>query len=169
MANNDDMKSINNYRFIYKFHKYNFDLEDHRKENLENKASVIMGFSGLITGLLSGLIALGSKINLLYMVYSSICISFFLLAGIIALYSIFLGAYRKPFGISSPETIDEDYRKSETELMEKAVKDFSDAIINNTVINDKKARILIYSYICAIMGICLTFIISIFIINLMLN
>jgi hypothetical protein len=146
------------------FYKDGFDLEEKRKETLENKASMILGFSGIIAGLITGMVASDiAPSNFLYIVFfvaSTIC---FTLAGIYALLTVKLKNYMQLFNVLQPEQIDDLLTKyDETIVKNEYLKNMSDALLNNQVLNNQKAGKLNIAFSSATAGIFLTLIAAIF-------
>ena len=147
------------------FYKDGFDLEEKRKETLENKASMILGFSGIIAGLITGLVSAGitTSSNPLYIVFfvtSTVC---FTIAGIYALLTVKLKNYMQLFNVMQPEQIDDLLTKYDENIVKNEyLKNMSDALLNNQVLNNQKAGKLNIAFSSATMGIFLTLIAAIF-------
>ena len=146
------------------FYKDGFDLEEKRKETLENKASMILGFSGIIAGLITGMVASeiapSSFLHIIFFVASTIS---FTIAGIYALLTVKLKNYMQLFNVMQPEQIDDLLTKyDETIVKNEYLKNISDALLNNQVLNNQKAAKLNIAFASATAGIFLTLIAAVF-------
>jgi hypothetical protein len=147
------------------FYKDGFDLEEKRKETLESKASMILGFSGIIAGLITGLGASSADplSNPLYIAFFIASTISFTIAGIYALLTVKLKNYMQLFNVLQPEQIDNLLTKyDETIVKNEYLKNMSDALLNNQVLNNQKAGKLNIAFACATAGIFLTLIAAIF-------
>ncbi len=141
--------------------KDSFSTEEARKNTLESKASMVLGFSGIIVGLVTGLVSggtFGLNAFTITFIASILC---FTLSGIFALLTVKLQNYMQPFATLSPEAIDELLGKDEADIKNEIVKNYSDSLLNNTVLNNKKAGKLNIAFYSATLGIFLTLVTAI--------
>ncbi|MHA1649842.1 MAG: hypothetical protein ACTSYB_06595 [Candidatus Helarchaeota archaeon] len=148
-------------------YKETFNLEESRKDTLENKASMVLGFSGIITGLITGLfssqLASSSLVNNVFFLVCFFCaIISFTVSGIFALLTVKLKNYMRPFATLTPEQIDDLLQKNEIIIKDEIIKNYSDALLNNQVLNNHKASKLNIAFYSATLGIALTLLASIF-------
>jgi len=153
-----DPKSVD---ALFEFYKDTFDMEERRKDTLENKASMVLGFSGIIAGLITGLLAgsLSSNPIILIIFFSSVLS--FTISGLFALLTVKLKNYMAPFNALTPELIDDLVSKDPVVLRNEIVKNYSDALINNQTLNNQKAKHLVIAFYSATIGIAMTLITSI--------
>ena len=148
---------------MLEFYKDSFSLEENRKDTLENKASMVLGFSGIIAGLITGLFtqSLGEAgiWTIICAVGSILC---FTVGGLFALFTVRLKNYMQPFATLTPEAIDELLKEEESVIKNEIVKNYSDALLNNQVLNNQKASKLNIAFYTAALGIALTLVASIF-------
>jgi len=150
------------------FYKDNFDLEEKRKDTLENKASMILGFSGIIVGLVTGMKAsTGASTNVYYMIFFIASIILFTIGGIFSLLTVRLKNYMQLFNTLQPEQIDEILTKHDEFIIKNEyLKNMSDALLNNQVLNNQKASKLNIAFTCTTLGIFLILISAILIVLL---
>ena len=67
----------------------------------------------------------------------------------------------QPFATLNPEAIDELLGKDEVDIKNEIVKNYSDSLLNNQVLNNKKAGKLNIAFYSATLGIFLTLITAI--------
>ncbi|MFX1293334.1 MAG: hypothetical protein ACFFD2_00550 [Promethearchaeota archaeon] len=152
---------------LLEFYKDSFSLEESRKDTLENKASMVLGFSGIIAGLITGLFtqSLGSGgivDNWLFFICAIGSVLCFTIGGLFALLTVRLKAFMQPFSSLTPEQIDLLLEEEESIIKNEIVKNYSDAILNNQVLNNQKASKLNIAFYTAASGIALTLLASIF-------
>ena len=123
---------------MLEFYKDSFDLEEHRKETLENKASMVLGFSGIITGLITGLFSsqIGSTISWYFLICFFGAVLSFTIGGIYALLTVKLKNFMQPFATLSPENLDNLLKEDANVIKNEIVKNYSDALLNNQVLNN---------------------------------
>ncbi len=145
------------------FYKDSFQLEENRKETLENKASMVLGFSGIIAGLMTGLFSQTLTTNPLILVFFFGSILCFTIGGIFALMTVRLRNFMHPFATLTPEQIDDLLIKHEEAVIKsEIIKNYSDALLNNQVLNNQKASKLNFAFYSATVGISLTLVAAIF-------
>lgn len=164
VASKMEIESLN---AMLEFYKDSFSLEENRKDTLENKASMVLGFSGIIAGLITGLftqsLSAGSiASNLTFLICAIGSILAFTVSGLFALFTVRLKNYMQPFAALSPEKIDELLKEKEYVIKNEIVKNYSDALVNNQVLNNQKASKLNIAFYTAAAGIALTLLASIF-------
>ena len=152
-------------QLIYDAINNRFSLERQRTNNLDQKASSIIGFVGIMVSLQVGLGGLLikeiPKYNNFYVLFSV-----FFVSGILSLIcSIICGlkAYhvKKWKLVPDTEYLIKEYAKkdkSRTDILRILSAEISDSIKHNGEINDKKAKFIEYSSIFLVLGIALTFI-----------
>ncbi|MFX0094465.1 MAG: hypothetical protein ACFFBD_22195 [Candidatus Hodarchaeota archaeon] len=156
---NDTPINLKSLETLTELFKESFDNEEKRKETLENKASMVLGFSGIIAGLLTGLMSSSlNPNNLLYIIFFFASVLSFTVAGIFALLTVKLQNYQQPFRFATPEEIDKMLRMEESVLLDEFIKNYSDSIFNNSTINDSKVFKLKIAFYSATLGIILTLI-----------
>lgn len=156
-----DPESLN---VMLTYFKDGFATEEARKATLENKASMVLGFSGIIAGLISGL-ASSNLTNWTLNVYTGFLVASvlaFTISGIYALLTVKLRNYMQPFASLTPEQIDELLGKEEIPIKNEIIKNYSDSLLNNQVLNNQKAGKLNIAFYGATLGIFLTLIAAIF-------
>ena len=138
--------------------KDSFSIEESRKDTLEGKASMVLGFSGIIVGLVTGLISFASDplSNIIFTITFIASILCFTISGIFALLTVKLQNYMQPFATLTPEQIDELLGKDEADIKNEIVKNYSDSLLNNQVLNNQKAGKLNIAFYSATLGIFLT-------------
>ena len=150
------------------FYKDGFDLEEKRKETLENKASMILGFSGIIAGLITGMVSSGitsefTPANPIYIIFFVASTISFTIAGMYALLTVRLKNYMQLFNVMQPEQIDDLLTKYDENIVKNEyLKNMSDALLNNQVLNNQKAGKLNIAFASATAGIFLTLIAAVF-------
>lgn len=158
--------NIKSLSAMLEFYKDSFNLEESRKDTLESKASMVLGFSGIIAGLITGLftqsIGTGATDNWLFLICFFSSILSFTIGGIFALLTVKLKNYMQPFASLTPEQIDDLLKHEETIIKNEIVKNYSDALLNNQVLNNQKASNLNIAFYAATLGIALTLLASIF-------
>jgi len=138
---------------LYDVYDKRYALEAQRKDTIENKASMLIGFSGFIAGLITGLIAGISTTELLFNIFFGGSIIFFTATGVVSLYVIRLKKYTYPSKPKSFKEIDELYKLKPIEIKDEIIKNTVFCITMNSVLNDKKAKQLMIAYYCATLGI----------------
>lgn len=143
--------------------KDSFSNEESRKDTLESKASMVLGFSGIIVGLVTGLVSqagstFGFNVFTFAFIASILC---FTVSGVYALFTVKLKNYMQPFATLTPEQIDELLGKDEADIKNEIVKNYSDSLLNNQVLNTQKAGKLNIAFYSATFGIFLTFLTAI--------
>ncbi|NVM55498.1 MAG: hypothetical protein HWN66_17455 [Candidatus Helarchaeota archaeon] len=143
--------------------KDSFSIEESRKDTLESKASMVLGFSGIIVGLVTGLVSqenspIGLNVYTFAFIGSILC---FTLSGLFALLTVKLKNFMQPFATLTPEQIDELLSKEETDIKNEIVKNYSDSLLNNQVLNNQKASKLNFAFYSATLGIFLTLVTAI--------
>ncbi|MHA1266741.1 MAG: hypothetical protein ACTSRS_16010 [Candidatus Helarchaeota archaeon] len=148
---------------LLNLYKDTFDLEENRKDTLENKASMILGFSGIIAGLITGLMSspIASINNIATTAVFVASILCFTVGGIFALLTVKLKNYMQPFNTLTPEQIDELLLKEDYFIKNEIVKNYSDSLLNNQVLNNQKASKLNIAFFSATLGIILTLVAAI--------
>lgn len=143
---------------LLQLYKDTFDLEEKRKDTLENKASMVLGFSGIIAGLITGLMSseVATTSNLFTMIIFIASILSFTIGGIFSLLTVKLKNYMQPFNTITPEQIDDLLQKEEYFIKNEIVKNYSDSLLNNQCINNQKAGKLNVAFTFATLGIVLT-------------
>ncbi len=124
---------------------------------------MVLGFSGIIAGLITGLMSssatLGFNLHTAVYIASILC---FTIGGIFALLTVKLKNYMQPFTTLTPEQIDELLNKEEGAIKNEIIKNYSDSLLNNQVLNNQKATKLNIAFYSATIGIFLTLIAAIF-------
>lgn len=138
--------------------KDSFSIEEARKNTLESKASMVLGFSGIIVGLVTGLISqAGGSFGVNVFTFAFIAsITCFTVSGVFALLTVRLRNYMQPFATLTPEQIDELLGKEETDIKNEICKNYSDVLLNNQTLNNQKAGKLNIAFYSATLGIFLT-------------
>ncbi|MHA1132304.1 MAG: hypothetical protein ACTSQI_09015 [Candidatus Helarchaeota archaeon] len=151
---------------MLEFYKDSFSLEEGRKDTLEDKASMVLGFSGIIAGLITGLFSsqistdmTGKWLFFICFFGSVLC---FTVGGIFALLTVRLKNYMQPFATLTPEQIDALLSEDENLIKNEIVKNYSDALLNNQVLNNQKASKLNTAFYSASLGIALTLLAAVF-------
>jgi hypothetical protein len=169
----DSEDSLNTTKLIYNIIYERYQLEWQRTNQIENKATNIVGFVGIIFGLLSstGIYLLEQKATngVLYLD----CFWFYLFSLIFFITTIFFSLsvlYLKKWK-RIPETkfLIENYVKKGVEskiMLEDIYIEFSNGVIENSMKNDVKVDYLRYSFISFGMGILLT---AFFILSLLIK
>ncbi|MHA2012910.1 MAG: hypothetical protein ACTSWG_11130 [Candidatus Helarchaeota archaeon] len=161
---NKIMKSETSETFLelVKFYKYYYDYEEKRQDTLENKASLVLGFSGIISSIITG-VWLNSYIfeNILMLIIFLISITFFIIGGISALLTLKLRKYNSPFILINAKQIEYWLNTEVNELRSEIIKNFSDSLINNWEINNKKLKWLTIALLGITIGIVFLFIMAI--------
>ncbi|MFX1253724.1 MAG: hypothetical protein ACFFCZ_19085 [Promethearchaeota archaeon] len=154
-AQNINQKSLETLAEIF---KETFNNEERRKDTLENKASMVLGFSGIITGLITGLMSssLVPATNIFFTIFFLASVLFFTIAGIFALLTVRLMEYVQPFRVLKPEEIDELLKTDGQILQAELIKNYSDSIVDNTALNNRKSLTLRIAFYSATLGIILT-------------
>jgi len=134
-----------------------FDIESDRSEHLDDKASNIIGFVGIITGLVS---ALGGLLLKIPQTLTMAIAAFLFVLGLILLFaSFFLGlaAYRIRAFTVVPDAyfLIGAYEKTNKEGILRDLNDnYAVAIEDNTLLNDKKVAHIkgaIYALFCGVL------------------
>ena len=142
-APNINEKSLETLAEIF---KETFNNEERRKDTLENKASMVLGFSGIIAGLITGLMSSSivdlTAANIFFTIFFLASVLFFTIAGIFALLTVRLMEYVQPFRVLKPEEIDELLKTDGQILQAELIKNYSDSIVDNTALNNRKIIII---------------------------
>ena len=132
-----------------------FALEHQRKDTIESKASMVLGFSGFISGMITGLIASIDPTKIVFLILFGASIACFTTAGVLSLLVIKLMKYNYPSSPMSLEDIDKAYGEKPEEIKDDVVKNLSICILNNSVLNTKKANRLLLAFYSATAGVIL--------------
>ncbi len=145
---------------LAEIYKDTYNNEERRKDTLENKASMVLGFSGIIAGLITGLMSsslvTATAENIFFLIFFLASVLCFTIAGIFALLTVRLMEYIQPFRVLRPEEIDELLTKDGKILQAEIIKNFSDSIVDNSALNDRKSFTLKIAFYSATLGIILT-------------
>ena len=159
----DDKKDVFKYKTeslnaILDIYKDSFALEEQRKGTLENKASMVLGFSGIIAGLITSQSATSGSItgNILLFIGLLGSILCFTISGVFALLTVRLKNYMQPSSALTPEQIDKMLLQDEKAIKDELIKNYSDALLNNQTLNNQKASKLNIAFYLATAGIALT-------------
>lgn len=156
-APNINQKSLETLAEIF---KETFNNEERRKDTLENKASMVLGFSGIIAGLITGLMSSSmfdlTAVNIFFTIFLLASVLFFTIAGFFALLTVRLMEYVQPFRVLKPEEIDELLKTDGQILQAELIKNYSDSIVDNTALNNRKSLTLRIAFYSATLGIILT-------------
>ena len=152
-------------QFIYELIADRFRLEWERTNDLDGKASGIIGFVGIIVSLQAGLGSfLLKEIPRTSEFYTHLC-ALFLLGIIFLMCSIFYGLkayYVKTWKVvPDPEHLIEEYAKkdrSKIDIQRIVSKEISDAVTENKATNDKKAKFIRGGFIFLVLGISMVII-----------
>lgn len=147
-------------KFIYELIADRFRLEWQRTNDLDGKASGIIGFVGIIVSLQAGLGSfLLKEIPKTCDFYIHLCI-LFLLGIIFLMCSILCGLkayYVKTWKVvPDPEYLIEEYAKkdrSRIDILRIVSAEISGAVTENKSTNDKKAKFIRYGFIFLVLGI----------------
>jgi len=152
-------------QFIYELIADRFRLEWERTNDLDGKASGIIGFVGIIVSLQAGLGSfLLKEIPRTSEFYIPLC-ALFLLGIIFLMCSIFYGLkayYVKTWKVvPDPEHLIEEYAKkdrSKIDIQRIVSKEISVAVTENKATNDKKAKFIRDGFIFLVLGISMVII-----------
>jgi len=150
--------------FIYELIADRFRLEWQRTNNLDGKASSVIGFVGIILSLEAGLGGfLLKEISKTSECYVLLCF-LFLLGLVFLMYSILCGL--KAYGVKTwsvvpdPDYLIEEYAKnkdrSRTEILKKVSREISESAKENSVTNEEKAKFIKYAFTFFVLGIGMT-------------
>ena len=147
-------------QLIYELIADRFRLEWQRTNDLDGKASGIIGFVGIIVSLAAGLGGfLLKEIPRTCDFYIHLC-ALFLLGIIFLMCSILCGLkayYLKAWKVvPDPEYLIEEYAKkdrSRIDILRIVSAEISDAVTKNKLTNDEKAKFIRYGFISLVLGI----------------
>lgn len=152
-------------QLIYEFITDRFRLEWQRTNDLDGKASSIIGFVGIIVSLQAGLGSfLLKEIPRTCECYTLLCL-LFLLGIILLMCSILCGLrayYVKTWKVvPDPGHLIEEYAKkdrSRIDILRIVSEEISGAVSKNMATNDEKAKFIRYGFIFLVLGIGMVFI-----------
>lgn len=152
-------------QLIYELIANRFRLEWQRTNDLDGKASGIIGFVGIIVSLQAGLGSfLLKEIPRTCEFYIHLC-TLFLLGIIFLMCSILCGLkayYVKTWkAVPDPEYLIEEYGKKDRnriDILRKVATEISAAVAENKATNDEKAKFIRYGFIFLVLGIGMVFI-----------
>jgi len=148
-------------QFIYELIADRFRLEWARTNDLDGKASSVIGFVGIILSLEAGLGGfLLKEISRTSECYTLLC-CLFLLGLVFLMCSILYGLkayYVKTWTVvPDPDYLIEEYAKNEdisrTEILRKVSKEISESVKKNKEINDEKVKFIKQGFIFFVFGI----------------